>query len=40
MTEERWRKELFLEPHEYVLRDTHDPGSAGQQVDQSVVNSK
>ncbi|XP_048965763.1 coiled-coil domain-containing protein 15 isoform X14 [Canis lupus dingo] len=31
MTEERWRKELFLEPHEYVLRDTHDPGSAGQQ---------
>nr|XP_055161755.1 coiled-coil domain-containing protein 15 isoform X6 [Nyctereutes procyonoides] len=31
MTEERWRKELILEPHEYVLRDTRDPGSAGQQ---------
>ncbi|XP_026937711.1 coiled-coil domain-containing protein 15 isoform X3 [Sagmatias obliquidens] len=31
MTDERWRKELFLEHHEYVLHEIQDPGSTREQ---------
>ncbi|XP_047608222.1 coiled-coil domain-containing protein 15 isoform X9 [Phacochoerus africanus] len=31
MTDERWRKELFLEHHEYILHEIQDPGSAREQ---------
>ncbi|KAB1254679.1 Coiled-coil domain-containing protein 15 [Camelus dromedarius] len=31
MTDEKWRKELFLEHHEYVLHEIQNPGSAREQ---------
>ncbi|XP_049569881.1 coiled-coil domain-containing protein 15 isoform X4 [Orcinus orca] len=36
MTDERWRKELFLEHHEYVLHEIQDPGSTREQSLRSI----
>ncbi|XP_068412548.1 coiled-coil domain-containing protein 15 isoform X6 [Eschrichtius robustus] len=36
MTDERWRMELFLEHHEYVLHEIQDPGSTREQSLRSI----
>ncbi|XP_059960597.1 coiled-coil domain-containing protein 15 isoform X8 [Mesoplodon densirostris] len=36
MTDERWRKELLLEHHEYVLHEIQDPGSTREQSLRSI----
>ncbi|XP_024596544.1 coiled-coil domain-containing protein 15 isoform X2 [Neophocaena asiaeorientalis asiaeorientalis] len=36
MTDERWRKELFLEHHEYVLHEIQDPGTTREQSLRSI----